>query len=105
MWDRSFPRPPSEVVVEHVEGVGLVFSSPYVSVPSKYEGKGCLGTCHHTELRTWSGHLPVCVHRHDHHRQEVGVEREKWGKETVLWSHSPMLMLSVLTVYYVAAWI
>lgn len=98
-------RPPSEVVAEHVEGVVLssLFSSPYVSVPSKYEGKGCFGTCHHTQLRTRSGHLPVCVHRHDHHRQEVGVGREKWGKETVLWSHPPMLMHCGPTVYYVTA--
>lgn len=80
-----------------------LFSSSPVSVPSQYEGKGCLRTCHHTELCTWSGHIPVCVHRHDHHRQEVGVGREKWGKETVLWPHSPMLMHGGLTVHYVAA--
>lgn len=78
-WARSLLRPPSEVVEEHVEGLGLVFSV-LITIhvcPSQYEGKGRPGACYHTELCTWSGHLPVCVHRHDHHWQEVGVGVER----------------------------
>lgn len=63
------------------------FSSLYVCVSPQYEGKGCLGTCYHIELCAGSGHLSVCVHRHDHHWQEVGMGVEKWAEETVPWSY------------------
>ena len=78
---RSLLRPSSEVAGEYIEGLRLAFSV-LITVhvcPSQYEGKGRPGACHHIELCTRSGHLPVCVHRHDHHWQEVGVGVEKLG--------------------------
>lgn len=71
-------RPPSKLVEKWVEVLGLACSdlTGVTARPSQFEGEGCPAARHHTELCTWSGHLPMCVHRHDHHWQEVSVAGE-----------------------------
>lgn len=49
------------------------FSLLWMSVPSQSEGEGRAAACYHIELHTWGGHFPVCVHRYDHHWQEVSM--------------------------------
>ena len=86
---------PSQGVEEWVKSLALtcLVSLLWMSVASQSEGEGCAAACHHTELPTWGGHLPVCVHRHDHHWQEVSTAEEggREGRCLVLLLHVHVL--------------
>lgn len=95
---RSLPRAASKVVEEQAEGLGLAvwFSLLRMPVLSQPEGEGREAACHRTELHTWGGHLPVCVHRHDHHWQEVSMAGE--GTREGEWP--PCLTLTCTCIEY-----
>lgn len=57
---------------------------------SQPEGEGCEASCHHTELHAWGGHLPMCVHGHDHHWQEVGMTGGEKERTMTSLSHPGM---------------
>lgn len=94
---------PSQGVEEWVKSLALtcLVSLLWMSVASQSEGEGCAAACHHTELPTWGGHLPVCVHRHDHHWQEVSTA-EEGGRE----GRWPRLTLTCTCIAYLlgATW-
>ena len=71
---------PSQGVEEWVKSLALtcLVSLLWMSVASQSEGEGCAAACHHTELPTWGGHLPVCVHRHDHHWPPAFTNSAMW---------------------------